>query len=104
MLADSGKWPYQFGLTYSVTLSSNELETSLVVRNTGSTNYDFHVLFHTYLAVDVSEPDLSLSLLRRIIAAIDLLSENIDKRLIRCHRNTGHHHNLRQRARILLLP
>lgn len=53
MLADAQKWPYQFGLTYSVTLSSEELETSLVVRNTGSTNYDFHVLFHTYLAVDV---------------------------------------------------
>ena len=59
MLADSGKWPYQFGLTYSVTLSSNELETSLVVRNTGSTNYDFHVLFHTYLAVDVSDIAMS---------------------------------------------
>ena len=59
MLADPGKWPYPFGLTYSVTLSSDELETSLVVRNTGSKNYDFHVLFHTYLAVDVSEPTIS---------------------------------------------
>lgn len=57
MLAEPGKWPYQFGLTFSVTLSSEELETSLVVRNTGSKTYDFQVLFHTYLAVDVS-PDL----------------------------------------------
>lgn len=55
MLAEPKKWPYQFGLTYSVTLSTDELETSLVVRNTGSTNYDFQVLFHTYLAVDVSD-------------------------------------------------
>ena len=45
---------FHFGLTYSVTLSSEGLETSLVVRNTGDNNYDFHVLFHTYLQVDVS--------------------------------------------------
>lgn len=53
MLSDS-KWDYQFGLTYSVTLSSDNLETSLVVRNTGEKNYEFNVLFHTYLKVEVS--------------------------------------------------
>ena len=52
MLSDS-KWDYQFGLTYSVTLSSEDLETSLVVRNTGSRNYEFQVLFHTYFKVEV---------------------------------------------------
>ncbi|KAL8836523.1 MAG: hypothetical protein Q9176_006296 [Flavoplaca citrina] len=51
MLSDS-KWDYDFNLTYSVTLSQDSLETSLVVRNTGTSNYDFHVLFHSYLAVD----------------------------------------------------
>ncbi|KAL8927825.1 MAG: hypothetical protein Q9172_001198 [Xanthocarpia lactea] len=51
MLSDS-KWDYEFNLTYSVTLSQDSLETSLVVRNTGSSNYDFQVLFHSYLAID----------------------------------------------------
>ena len=53
ILGDS-KWDYQFGLTYSVTLSSEDLETSLVVRNTGDKNYEFNVLFHSYLQVEVS--------------------------------------------------
>lgn len=44
----------QFALTYSVTLSPRDLETTLVVRNTGTSNYDFQTLFHTYLKVDVS--------------------------------------------------
>ncbi|KAL8655234.1 MAG: hypothetical protein Q9210_001020 [Variospora velana] len=51
-MIDSSKWDYSFNLTYSVTLSQDNLETSLVVRNTGSSNYDFQVLFHTYLAID----------------------------------------------------
>ncbi|KAL8899488.1 MAG: hypothetical protein Q9192_001535 [Flavoplaca navasiana] len=59
MLSDS-KWDYDFNLTYSVTLSQDSLETSLVVRNTGTSNYDFHVLFHSYLAVDdISETTVS---------------------------------------------
>lgn len=59
MIGDS-KWPYQFALTYSVTLSPKDLETSLVVRNTGTSNYDFQVLFHTYLKVDdISEVSVS---------------------------------------------
>ena len=45
---------YAFGITYSITLSREELETSLAIRNTGDTTWDFQTLFHTYLAVDVS--------------------------------------------------
>ncbi|KAL8924631.1 MAG: hypothetical protein Q9208_003946 [Pyrenodesmia sp. 3 TL-2023] len=51
-MIDSSKWNYSFNLTYSVTLSQDNLETSLVVRNTGSSNYDFQLLFHSYFAVD----------------------------------------------------
>ncbi|KAI4157150.1 MAG: hypothetical protein L6R39_000747 [Caloplaca ligustica] len=51
-MIDASKWNYSFNLTYSVTLGQDNLETSLVVRNTGSSNYDFQLLFHTYLAVD----------------------------------------------------
>lgn len=59
MLSDS-QWDYQFGLTYSVTLSSEDLETSLVVRNTGSRNYEFQVLFHSYFKVEVRFPLLDI--------------------------------------------
>ena len=45
---------YQFGITYSVTLNKEDIETSLAIRNTGPTDWEFHTLFHTYLAVDVS--------------------------------------------------
>lgn len=48
------KWSHPFGLTYSVTLSADDLETSLVVRNTGETSFDFQVLLHTYLGINVS--------------------------------------------------
>jgi len=46
--------PTQFALTYSVTLSPRDLETTLVVRNTGTSNFYFQTLFHTYLKVEVS--------------------------------------------------
>lgn len=68
MLSDS-KWDYQFGLTYSVTLSNEDLETSLVVRNTGEKTYGFQVLFHTYFQIDVSFTQGN-----RQNTAIDLLS------------------------------
>ncbi|KAI4110158.1 MAG: hypothetical protein L6R37_000051 [Teloschistes peruensis] len=59
MLPDR-KWDYDFNLTYSVTLGQDSLETSLVVRNTGSSNYDFQILFHSYLAVnDISKTTIS---------------------------------------------
>ena len=47
-------WSHQFGLTYSITLSTSELYTSLAVSNTESSAWDFQVLFHTYLKIDVS--------------------------------------------------
>lgn len=46
-------WPYEFGLVYSVSLTKNSLETSLHVQNKGSQNFEFNVLMHTYLNVDV---------------------------------------------------
>lgn len=49
---------YQFGITYSVTLNRDDLETSLAIRNTGDKEWDFQTLFHTYLAVDVSIANL----------------------------------------------
>ena len=47
-------WPFSFGLTYSVTLSTDELETSLQVRNTGKEAWEFCVLLHSYWRVEVS--------------------------------------------------
>lgn len=55
-MVGNANWPYQFALTYSVTLSPKDLETTLVVRNTGTSNFDFQTLFHTYLRVDVCYP------------------------------------------------
>jgi len=49
------KWPYAFGLIYSIVLGRKGLETKIVVRNEGSETLDFHVLFHTYFSV----PDIS---------------------------------------------
>ncbi|KAL4928843.1 class II aldolase/adducin N-terminal [Aspergillus undulatus] len=46
------KWPYEFGLVYSVTLSPEGLGTSLQVRNQGSESFEFQVLLHTYFAVE----------------------------------------------------
>lgn len=55
-------WPYGFGLTYSVTLSKEGLETTMNVRNQGEESFEFHVLLHTYLHVQVSlVPDLDRS-------------------------------------------
>lgn len=47
------KWPYAFGLVYSVTLSRGKLETQLHVQNKGEQPFEFQALFHTYLAVKV---------------------------------------------------
>ena len=44
---------YAFGITYSVVLNREDLETSLVIRNTGDTTWEFQTLFHSYLAIDV---------------------------------------------------
>jgi len=45
------KWPYGFGLVYSVTLGAKGLQTSLNVQNTGTEAFEFKALLHTYLAV-----------------------------------------------------
>lgn len=46
-------WPYEFGLIYSVTLSSNSLTTSILVQNTGDKAWEFQTLQHTYFRVKV---------------------------------------------------
>ncbi|RMD40481.1 hypothetical protein DV735_g4656, partial [Chaetothyriales sp. CBS 134920] len=49
-------WDYNFGLVYSVTLSKNKLHLSLLVKNEGTKPFEFHALFHTYLALkDISQ-------------------------------------------------
>ena len=56
MLGDiPSEWKnYQFGITYSVTLGRDELETSLAIRNTGEKEFEFQTLLHSYWTVDVS--------------------------------------------------
>lgn len=46
-------WPYEFGLVYSVTLAKDALATSLQVTNEGKENFEFQVLMHSYLRVEV---------------------------------------------------
>lgn len=55
MLGDEFRkaWPYEFGLVYSVTLSKEGLGTSLQVQNKGSQDFEFQVLLHSYLRVEV---------------------------------------------------
>ena len=50
-------WPYDFGLVYSVTLTKESLGTSLHVQNEGKENFDFQVLMHTYLNIEVGFPN-----------------------------------------------
>lgn len=47
-------WPYEFGLVYCVTLTKDGLEMGLQVSNEGKQNFEFQVLLHTYLRVEVS--------------------------------------------------
>jgi len=46
------KWPYQFGLLYSVTLDRDSLNTTLVITNDGDVPFEFQTLLHTYFKVD----------------------------------------------------
>ena len=48
------QWPYDFGLVYSVSLSREGLQTVMQVRNEGKEAFDFQILLHTYLRIDVS--------------------------------------------------
>ena len=45
------KWPYEFGLVYSVELGSGRLETSMHVTNSGNQSFEFMCLFHTYFRI-----------------------------------------------------
>ena len=56
MLSDiPSEWKnYQFGITYSVTLGKDDLETTLAIRNTGEKDFEFQTLLHSYWAIDVS--------------------------------------------------
>jgi glucose-6-phosphate 1-epimerase len=46
-------WPFDFGLLYSVTLSPEGLRTVMTVRNEGQKSFDFKLLYHTYLRINV---------------------------------------------------
>ncbi|KAI9729579.1 MAG: hypothetical protein M1834_006775 [Cirrosporium novae-zelandiae] len=62
MLKDEERkaFPYQFGLTYSVTLAAGSLETVMHVQNQGETAFGFQVLMHTYLKVsDINQISLT---------------------------------------------
>ncbi|OTB19304.1 hypothetical protein K445DRAFT_314185 [Daldinia sp. EC12] len=45
-------WPYTFSIIYSVTLTPENLSTSIVVTNDGEQPIEFQVLLHTYLRID----------------------------------------------------
>ena len=46
-------WPYEFALVYSVTLGTQGLQTMLNVRNEGGEAFEFQMLLHTYLRIQV---------------------------------------------------
>ena len=46
-------WAYDFGLVYSVTLSKEGLQTAMQVRNEGKEAFEFQLLLHTYLRIEV---------------------------------------------------
>lgn len=46
-------WSYEFELVYSVILSGASLETQLQVNNKSSKSFEFQVLTHTYLRIEV---------------------------------------------------
>jgi glucose-6-phosphate 1-epimerase len=52
--ASQKKWPYEFGLVYSVTLGKGKLECQMHVQNKGAKAFEFQCLFHTYLQIKVS--------------------------------------------------
>lgn len=60
--ATKKKWPYEFGLVYSVTLSRGILEIGMHVQNKGEEAFEFMCLFHTYLNVEVSASSYSVPL------------------------------------------
>ncbi|KAH8169064.1 aldose 1-epimerase domain-containing protein [Sarocladium implicatum] len=54
------KWPFSFGLLYSVTLDRDSLNTTLVVTNDGDIPFECQTLMHTYLRVnDISQIEIT---------------------------------------------
>lgn len=51
--ATKSRWPYSFGLLYSVTLDRDSLNTTLVVTNDGDAPFECQTLLHTYLKIKV---------------------------------------------------
>lgn len=51
-------WPYKVDLTYTVTLSPNNLTANIRVANTDKVPIQFQYLLHSYLALPVSAPFL----------------------------------------------
>lgn len=47
-------WPLEFGLVYSVTLSKENLQAVLTVRNEGEESFEFQFLLHTYFKIQAS--------------------------------------------------
>lgn len=90
----SSEWKnYQFGITYSVTLNRDDLETSLAIRNTGDKDWEFQTLFHTYLAVDVSS-EFNVPLAR---------SKRSEQNTTLTADNAGYIYRLNLRSRVSLL-
>lgn len=57
-------WPYEFGLLYTVTLTEKALETQLQVHNEGDATFEFQVLMHSYLKVNVGLSSQSANCLK----------------------------------------
>ncbi|BFZ62069.1 hypothetical protein YB2330_003148 [Saitoella coloradoensis] len=54
------QWPYKFGLIYTVELGKDTLTNTMEIRNDADAeDFDFQILFHSYLAVgDVSDVEV----------------------------------------------
>ena len=77
----SSEWKdYQFGITYSVTLGKDDLETTLAIRNTGTKDFEFQTLLHSYWAIDVSRLDRGCG--RAETARLGLLNSRLIVRII----------------------
>ena len=68
------KWPYKFGLLYSVTLDKESLGTTLVVTNVGDVPFECQALLHSYFRVNVRFPSYLFSLSRFLFPFILFLS------------------------------
>jgi glucose-6-phosphate 1-epimerase len=71
-LSDDAKkmWPYTFNIIYSVTLTADNLSTSIVITNDGEEAFEIQTLMHTYLRVK--------DITKVVVTGLDA-SEYIDK-------------------------